>query len=89
MKLEREELGVEDEEEDMEIIVNRVDHRYIPEAVTLELLRHYTKKDEMLAGIMEDFSRGKLRDKYQKSSYKVLFEELSCVQGILMRGTEL
>ena len=54
-------MGVEDEEEDMEIIVNQVDHGYITEAVTLDLLRHYTKKDKLLSHIVEDDRRGKLR----------------------------
>ena len=32
-------MGIEDEEEDMEIIVNRVDVGYVPEAVTLDVLK--------------------------------------------------
>ena len=85
-KQQRDELGVEDEEEDMEIIVNRVDHGYITEAVTLDLLRHYTKKDKLLSHIVEDVRRGKLRPEHEKSKFASTFSELSCMQGLLLRG---
>ena len=46
--LEREQLGIEDEQEDMEIIVNRVEVGYIPEAVTLTVLKEQTCNDKPL-----------------------------------------
>ena len=34
----------------MKIIVNKVDQDFILEVVTLDFLRHYTKKDGLLSG---------------------------------------
>ena len=36
-------MGVEEEMEDMEIIVNRIVNESIPDAVTLPVVRYYTK----------------------------------------------
>ena len=40
---EKDELGVEEEREDMEIIVNRIVKEAIPDAFTLPVVRYYTK----------------------------------------------
>lgn len=39
------------EEDDMEIIVNRLDNKCMPDAVTLPLMKHYAKKDPILAKV--------------------------------------
>ena len=85
-KEERDELGIEDEEEDMEIIVNRVDVGYVPEAVTLEVLKQKMVEDKLLKGVMKDVQSGKVGVATKGSKYEKVFEELSCIQGVLMRG---
>ena len=75
-KLDSEELSVEEEEEDMEIVIKKVGQDFIPNTVTLYVVRHYTKKDNLLSGTMENISWERLRSKYQEMCYKVLFEEL-------------
>ena len=50
-KQEKEELGIEDAEEEMEFVVNEVEE--ISEAVTLPVLQHYTRKDKELQELIE------------------------------------
>ena len=45
-KLDKDKLGIEDEEEDSEIIVNRVEE--LTDAVTLDVLRRETMMDQSL-----------------------------------------
>ena len=65
---EKEALGVEEEEDDMEIIVNRVQHGYMPDAVTISVLQHFTKEDTVLSQLAQDVQKGKLRDQLHKCS---------------------
>ena len=87
-KQEKEEYGVE-EKDDMEIIVNRVDHGYMPDAVTLPVLRHYTKKDPVLDRVGQDVQKGRLRKELTDTKYKHVFQELSYVDKVLLRGDRL
>ena len=81
---ERESLGVEDEEEETEFIVNKLAE--IPEAVTLPVLRHYTDKDKVLPALMEDIRRGRLRADLDKNRYKECFKECSIMDSVVLRG---
>jgi transposase InsO family protein len=81
----REELGVEEEEEDMEIIVNRVED--LTDAVTLEVLKESAKKDPEVVRLTEDVMKG-VR-KTELSGYKDCYSELSVVDGLLVRGERL
>ena len=58
--MEKDELGVEEEREDMEIIVNRIINESIPDAVTLPVVSHYTKLDRTLNQLAEDVTSGRL-----------------------------
>ena len=79
---------MEDEEEDMEILVNRVDYGYIPDAVTLSVLQFETKQDKTLVKLTEDIKVGKLRPELEKS-YKNIFAELSVLDGVVLREERL
>ena len=48
---------MEEVEEDMEIIVNRIVNEDIPDAVTLPVVRHHTQKDKVLRLIAEDVKK--------------------------------
>ena len=77
---EKEELGVEEEEEDAEVIVNRVDE--VSDAVTLPVLQHYTQKEASLKQLKEDILAGR---RTNVEEYKLCFPELSVVQEVIMR----
>ena len=86
---EKEAFGVEEEEDDMEIIVNRVQHGYMPDAVTIPVLKHFTKEDQVLAKVVQDVHKGVLRDKLNKTTYKQVFKELSVVDNMLLLGDRI
>ena len=82
--MEREELGVKEEEEDAEVIVNRVEE--VSDAVTLPLLQHYTEKEEDMRRLRQDIQTGK---QTQVAEYKLCFLELSVCQGVIMRDERI
>ena len=84
-KLETDELGIEDEEEDSEIIVNRVEE--LTDAVTLDVLRNETMMDQSLKELSEDIRKGKLRPGLKE--YKEIFLELSLSEGVILQGDRL
>ena len=57
---EKEKLGVEDEEEDVEITIHRVEE--LTDTVTMDVLKHETKAENEIVELMEDIGKGKLRD---------------------------
>ena len=59
---------------------------YVPEAVTLEVLKQKMVEDKLLKGVMKDVQSGKVGVATKGSKYEKVFEELSCIQGVLMRG---
>ena len=88
-KQEREDLGIEDEEEDKEFSVNRLIEDRLPDAVTLPLLKLATGGDVVLAKVMEDVRKGKMSSDTETSGYGKVFEELTVADGVLLRGEKL
>ena len=86
--VERETYGIEDEEEDREILVNRIDYGYIPDAVTLQVLQYETGQDSKLRNLKEDIKKGKLRPELEKE-YKSVFQEMTVMDEVVMRGDRL
>ena len=84
---EKESLGIEDVEEDAEIIVNRI--MEVTDAITLPILEHHTEQDSQLSALMKDVMRGRLHHQPITPGYKECFEELSVKDGILLRGDRL
>ena len=84
---ERDELGIEEEEEDQEILVCRQEE--LVDAITLPMLREHTKTDKVLATLLEDVKAGRLSGELKQTEYKNCFEELSMQDGILMKGDRL
>ena len=81
---EREELGVEDEEENQEIMVCRMEE--LTDAVTVPVLQRHTKADKDIQKLVEDIKKGRLREELRSSGYKECFQELSVHEDMLMRG---
>ena len=69
---------MEDEEEDAEIIVNRVES--LTDAVTLQILKNETEKDEQQKQLREDIRQGRQYSK--QAGYKECYSELSVVEGL-------
>ena len=81
---ERDELGVEDEEEDQEVLVCRMEE--LTDAVTLPILQRHTRRNAMLQQLVEDIKQGRLRKELGDSGFKECFSELSVQKGVVMRG---
>ena len=88
-KQERDELGIEDEDEDLEFSINRVIEDHMPEAVTMEMLQQATQEDKLLMKVAEDVVLGKMSAETRESAYKEVFEELSVVDGVVLKGDKL
>ena len=69
-KQEREELGIEDEDEDLEFSINRVIEDQLPDAVTMEMLEKATKEDKVLTKVAEDVMQGKMSVSTREPVYK-------------------
>ena len=82
---EREEIGVETEEEDAEIWVGKIIKETLP-AITLEQMREDTTKDPELHKLMEEKQNGTKRKETSKGPYGKIWEELRERDGILLRG---
>ena len=80
----QEEFGVED---DTEIYVNRLVEDTMPDAVTKEMMEKATNEDKEMKLLKEDIRRGECRKGLVK--YRQVFDELSVVDGLVMRGEKL
>ena len=69
----------------MEIIVNRIVNEGIPDAITLPVVRHHTQQDGELRLVAEDVQKGWLRKELKSTKYGKVFEELTFIDGILLR----
>ena len=88
-KEEKEEWGIEEEDEDGEIWVNRVIQDVVPEAVTLAEVREATQQDPLLSKLMADIQRGRLSEELRNTEYKGVFEELTTTSGVILKGERL
>ena len=84
---EREELGVEDEEEIAEIMVCRMEE--LEDAITMPIPLRHTKADKVIQDLMEDIKQGRLRKELENSGFKECVQELSVQEEVLMRGERL
>ena len=84
---EREEQGVKEETEDMEVLINRLAE--VSEAVTLEVITHQIEADEEMARLKKDIKSGKIREETRKGQYKEIFPSLSIKHGCILRGDKL
>ena len=80
----KERAGVEDDDE---IYVNRLVDEQLPVAITKDMLRESTSKDTKLQMLMEDIQIGQCRKALTR--YTQVFEELSVVEGLVVRGQQL
>ena len=85
-EVEREELGVETEEEDSEIIIARME--MVADAVTLPILARYTEKE--YGQLKEDILWGHIsQDSAKLIGMKECFLELCVNGGVVLRGERL
>ena len=83
-KEQQDRYGIED---DNEVYVNRVVDDTLPDAVTKEMMVEATEKDDEMGMLKEDIQTGNCRNGLVK--YKQVFDELSVVDGLVMRGERL
>ena len=86
---EKDNMGIEEEEEDCEIHVRRVVENSLPDAVTMTDLRNQMDRNVEMKQLMEDVKKGKLSKGMKQSEYAKAFEELTVEQGVLLRGQRL
>ena len=84
---EKEELGVEEEDEERDILVCR--QVELADAVTLPVLQRYTDEDSLLKGLKEDIKKGALNTDRTKTDFAQCFNELSVHEEIIMRGERI
>ena len=84
---EREALGVENEEEDTEVLVCRMEE--LTDMATLPILVRHTDKNEIMTQLKEDIKKGSLRKGLREEGYKECFTELSVQKAEIMRGERL
>ena len=75
-------------ESDDEIIVNRIVEDLIPSAIPIAVLREETSNDKNLKMVREDLQL-KLKCRPELKSYKGIFDELSYVNGLILRGRKI
>ena len=75
--------------EEDDIIVNRVKHGYMPDPVTISVLKHFTKEDPVLSKVGQDVQKGRLRDELTRTKYKQVLRELSFVDNVLLKGDRI
>ena len=85
---ERSELGVEDDDEEAEFIVNRIAHE-LPDAVSMFTLQHFTKHDKVLQVLEKDIQAGQVSKSLEKGKFKECFRELSVSNGLVLRGDKI
>ena len=72
-------------EGESDILVNKVIEDLLPEAITIDKLRYATANNPKLSLLKEDILSNKYCRK-ELSQYKHIFEELSYINGVIMRG---
>ena len=75
-------------EDESDILVNRVIEDLLPEAITIDKLRYATANDPKISLLKEDI----LSNKYCRKEllqYKHILEELSYINGVIMRGNSI
>ena len=72
---------------DHEIYVNRVMTENITDAMSWEMVREATRKDPEMKLLQEDIQAGQCRNAL--TGYAKVFEELTEVEGLVMRGEKL
>ena len=80
----KEDLGIEDKDEDSTFSVNRVVSENILGAVTRETLVRETEADGDLSQVVKDVVRGRLSEQVKKTPYGKIYEELTVCGGALI-----
>ena len=85
-KQEREEQGLEDEEEDQEHLVNRLVEDNLPPAVTMVMLKQAMQEDKMMKQLLGEVETGKASHSTKQSEFSGIFQELTANDGVLLKG---
>ena len=84
-KTEKEQLGIEQEEEDAEIWISRIVDEY-QQAITMEQLQTETQRDEQLKKLLPELQTNKKSKETSKGPYGKVFEDLREWNGVIRRG---
>ena len=84
----KEGTGVEQEDEEAELVVNRIQNE-MAEAVTMEHVQASTRKDSTLQALQEDIMKVKLRKDLRMEKFNECFSELSVAAEVVLRGKKL
>ena len=83
-KEQREEIGVETEEEDMEVWLRRVLH-----AITMQQLQDDTDKDPELKTLLQEKLTGTMSKATSKGPYGKMWNDIPERDGILLKGNQI
>ena len=84
-KAEEEEWCIQSEEE---ILVSRIVQELAPSAIPIEMLKQATSDDKELQQLKDDLSKRK-ECRPELKSYRGIFEELSVVDGLILKGYQI
>ena len=87
MTEEREKWGVEDMNEDTEILICRMEE--LTDIVMMPILARHTEGNNVLSQLKEDIAKGRLWKELGKEGYKECFQELSMQGGAILRGEKI
>ena len=81
---EKERWGTEEEEEDMEILVCRMEK--LTGVITMPILIRHTDRNIMLRQLKEDIKKGRLWKELREEGFKEYFHELTIQEEAILRG---
>jgi hypothetical protein len=87
-KDQKEKLAVEEEDEEAEFIVNRIQGE-MADVITWEELELSTRQDSMLQALIGDIKKGTMRKDTRLGKYRKCFAELSLASKVVMGGEKL
>ena len=75
----------------LDFYVNTVVRDDLPAVITMERLWEATSQDDTLQLVIKDFTQGYVstKNRIELSAYLHVFQELSVVEGLVLRGTTL
>ena len=76
--------GIEDKEEDTEILVCRMEE--LTDIITMPILIRHTDGNETLQHLKEDIRKGTQWKELREEGFKECFQELSIQEGAILRG---
>ena len=86
---EKAEWGIEEENEDEECTVSRLMGDEGCQAVTLDMVREWTQKEEELSKLTHELQTGKISTETKKGRFASVLGEMMTKNGLLFKGTQI